>query len=306
MSAIRDFLNAYAGHETIEDRLTEEAVEKMFALYRQTFINVSKLLDDARKGINYASWAKQTQLLKHIGDELDLMNGGMSNYLHEALLKVADASTTAVIEGMHLYSETTKPEDFHRKYNRDYVELMHKDAMGHIAAQTDKMMAEMKDTLRSEASQVFRLAAVEGISRKEAHMKLKGKLLEKDPSFQFVDKAGRAWKTDTYLEMLTRTVMKNAMRECFLNTMVNEGKDLVKISRHGATDACSRWEGKVVSITGATAGYPTFADLPRSQIFHPRCRHRLLPYHMDIEEIFKAVDEGNDVDQILKDRENPG
>ena len=43
----------------------------------------------------------------------------------------------------------------------------------------------------------------------------------------------------------------------------------------GDCDACARWEGRLVSITGATKGLPTLADAEADGLFHPNCVHRI-------------------------------
>ncbi|MDT2262168.1 hypothetical protein P7H06_25470 [Paenibacillus larvae] len=45
------------------------------------------------------------------------------------------------------------------------------------------------------------------------------------------------------------------------------------ISRHGATDSCSNWEGKIIKLTAEAPGpYPTYDQLRATkEIFHPHC-----------------------------------
>jgi hypothetical protein len=100
--------------------------------------------------------------------------------------------------------------------------------------------------------------------------------------------------------MLTKTVMANSLRECYANTLIQEKQDLVKVSFNGAKDACTKWEGRVLSLTGATEGYPTVESARATkEVFHPRCKHRLVAYHQDIEDVFKAVEDGKTDEEIL-------
>jgi hypothetical protein len=58
------------------------------------------------------------------------------------------------------------------------------------------------------------------------------------------------------------------------NRLVEQGHDLVKISTHiGACPLCEPWQGKVLSITGKTKGYPTLEEAKAAGLFHPNCRH---------------------------------
>ena len=81
------------------------------------------------------------------------------------------------------------------------------------------------------------------------------------------------------MDMLTRTVMANTQWDAYQDPLIQSGHDLVRASRHGATDPCSKWEGRVLSLTGATEGCPTLEEAKTTnEIFHPRCRHRLLAH----------------------------
>jgi len=120
------------------------------------------------------------------------------------------------------------------------------------------------------------------------------------PDFRFIDKAGRKWDTKTYLDMMTHTVMSTTQRDIYANVLTQEGKDLVKITQNGATDACKNWEGKILSLTGSTKGYPTLKEATATgEIFHPRCKHRFVAYNPEIDDIFNQVNEGMSDEEIL-------
>ena len=45
------------------------------------------------------------------------------------------------------------------------------------------------------------------------------------------------------------------------------------IETHGdnSCEICKRWSGKIISLTGATKGYPTQDEAVADGLFHPRC-----------------------------------
>lgn len=101
-----------------------------------------------------------------------------------------------------------------------------------------------------------------------------------------VDKSGRKWSLDTYAEMLTRTRMREISNDAMNARLQAEGYDLVQVSSHGADcDLCSDWEGEILSISGRNPNYPSVADAEADGLFHPNCKHRLLPYHPEIAEM---------------------
>lgn len=97
------------------------------------------------------------------------------------------------------------------------------------------------------------------------------------------DGAGRRWTLERYAEMLTRTRMRETTNQGLHNRMLREGNDLVVVSDHNSDhEACAVWEGKVLSITGKTDGYPTIQAAKDAGLFHPNCKHRTLPYRPEI------------------------
>jgi len=91
-----------------------------------------------------------------------------------------------------------------------------------------------------------------------------------------VDKGGKKWQLDVYSQMLARTKQAQAHNAGLANRILENGIDLVKITTHAnSCPLCRPWQGKVVSLTGATKGYPTLADAENDggHIFKPNCRH---------------------------------
>lgn len=97
-----------------------------------------------------------------------------------------------------------------------------------------------------------------------------------------IDRANRRWKVEDYVDMLLQTKAMEAHREASINAGLEEGALHARISKHGATDACARWEGKTVKLSpNAPGDYPYVGDIPRRELFHPRCKHILSPIFLD-------------------------
>jgi 8-oxo-dGTP pyrophosphatase MutT (NUDIX family) len=293
-SAFTTFKDAYAGKPTAADELTEDALEKLLKAYEAAYNRAYKTIMDAKGEVDYAAFAKQNQLFKQVAGILGEMQRELGAALKTGLDAAAAHATTLAIKHLGELGEgVTKATAWHKEYNKAYVEQVFKDNFAHVAAQTDKMVGSMKVMLRREARAVMQRAAVEGLTRRQATQRMHNDLLMKRPDFAFVDRAGRTWDSRTYFEMLGRTLMHTSLRECYTNTLANEGHDLVIVSRHGATDPCRGWEGRVLSLTGATPGYITVQEAINSrQIFHPRCKHRLLAYRPELEKVLDDYDMG--------------
>lgn len=100
----------------------------------------------------------------------------------------------------------------------------------------------------------------------------------------FVDKAGRNWQLDTYAEMTARTAAGRAQVQGALDRYQAAGKDLVIVSdAPEECPICRPWEGRVLSISGATTGdvgggmtvAGTVSEAVGAGLQHANCRHRL-------------------------------
>lgn len=101
----------------------------------------------------------------------------------------------------------------------------------------------------------------------------------------FVDKRGHRWRLQTYSEMVIETTTSEAANRGVADAIQAVGRDLVRVNRpegaagcgHHPSDPahpCRALEGKVLSLTGRTPGYPRLLRIPP---FHPRCRHGIGP-----------------------------
>jgi hypothetical protein len=117
----------------------------------------------------------------------------------------------------------------------------------------------------------------------------------------FVDKAGRQWNMRTYAETVARTTTMEAHLQGTANRLLENGHDLVKVSSHaGSCPKCLPWQGKIISLTGRTEGYPTLQEAKDAGLFHSNCRHAFslsIDLDKEIEELERELGQGS-VDNI--------
>lgn len=100
----------------------------------------------------------------------------------------------------------------------------------------------------------------------------------------FVDRAGRGWSLTGYVEMAVRTTTAKAALNATADRFQSLGQDLVIVSdAPQECKLCRPFEGKVLSLTGATVGRidgaggtrvaDTLAGARSAGLFHPGCRH---------------------------------
>lgn len=182
--------------------------------------------------------------------------------------------------------------------------LIHKDAVKALISETQEAFAESIQGV-NRSSRIFlnsivkeqikaRLAegAVTGAVRKQIVKNVKATLIEQGLS-SLVDKGGKRWSLDRYADMLVRTKAVEARNTALANRMLENGFDLVQVSDHNSDhQACARWEGKILSITGRTKGYPTLEEARENGkgIFHPNCKHAINVINPKLAEKTQAYD----------------
>jgi hypothetical protein len=163
----------------------------------------------------------------------------------------------------------------------------HKEAIAALVDETQTSFLETMTGINREAKVLLgkgvrdlitlRMAggAVEGKSLKEVKATVVGILKERGLA-ALIDKGGHKWELDRYAEMLIRTKAVEARNRGLANRMVENGYDLVQVTTHNSDhEECRVWEGKVLSLTGQTKGYPTVADAEKQGLFHPNCKHAI-------------------------------
>jgi len=82
----------------------------------------------------------------------------------------------------------------------------------------------------------------------------------------------RNYKPEPWAENVARTRSRDFVEMGMHQEMAKAGLDLVVVSVGGSNDACRHWEGKVLSISGETKGYPTVLEArDTGEVFHYNC-----------------------------------
>ena len=111
----------------------------------------------------------------------------------------------------------------------------------------------------------------------------------------FIDKAGHTWKVDTYVDVVAQSSVMQAYNAGVKAEMQAQGLDLARLSDEideNTCEACAKWAGQILSITGATPGFPTVDDAEADGVFHCHCVHTLEPLTED-EAAEATADNGN-------------
>lgn len=145
-------------------------------------------------------------------------------------------------------------------------------------------MAMLNKATRQRVTAILAEGKITGDTKRAISDRIAGEL--KQGLTALVDKGGRKWSFEAYADMLTRTQLVKAANEGVMNTLAKGGYDLVQVSEHAnSCPLCAPYQSEILSITGNHPDYETVDDARAGGLFHPNCRHRLLPYHESLAEV---------------------
>ena len=158
---------------------------------------------------------------------------------------------------------------------------IHQQAAQVLAENAYQRFEDVAQVIGRQVNDIYRELALENVrgtvvgydTWKQTAKRYREQLAERGVT-GFKDRSGRMWRMTTYTEMVARTTTQEAHTQGTLNRLSEQGHDLIIVSRHRSPcELCGVWEGKVLSITGKTKGYPTFEEAKANGLMHPNCRH---------------------------------
>ena len=196
----------------------------------------------------------------------------------DAMLKDAGISTSAAFGAIHQQAAQVLAENAFQRFE-DVVQVIGR---------------QVNDIYRELALENVRGTVVGYDTWKQTARRFREQLAERGVT-GFKDRSGRMWNMRTYTEMVARTTTMQAHLEGTANRLVEQGHDLIKVSTHrGACQLCEPWQGKILSITGKTKGYPTLEEAKAAKLFHPNCRHAY-SLHIDLDKEIEELERELDI-----------
>jgi hypothetical protein len=281
----------------------DKEIESLVAQYRHAAdLIVAKL----EAGSRYAlSTKKQRVLLAEILAILDRLDAESRAWVDKHIPTAWRAGQATALVGIGEAATFAKAADIVSgigMVNEDMVKAIVSDTHEDLLAATNNMRVKAKRAVRNAIIPHTRLASITGEKAKSVAKRASDDV--RAARVATVDVAGRRWSPEVYTRVIVKTKLAQAHREGATEQAVAYGFDLARISAHGAKDACRNFEGALLSLTGATAGYRTVAELKASGlIFHPQCRHVISPLNpalMPESEREKAEAMVEKVDEALK------
>lgn len=166
-----------------------------------------------------------------------------------------------------------------RLTNERAVAALVQEATSALSGTHMRILRSTLDVYRSAVWEAGTTSVVTGVrTRRQAAQQVLDRFANQGVT-GFVDRAGRSWSLEAYSEMAVRTSAGRAQVSGTLDRFTAAGRDLVIVSdAPGECEICRPWEGRVLSITGSTSGYPTVSQATASGLHHANCRHSLGAY----------------------------
>ncbi|GIQ63705.1 hypothetical protein PACILC2_22730 [Paenibacillus cisolokensis] len=264
------------------ERDIERGISALVAAYKDAVDRIRAEL--LRLDITDMSRANTTAALREVARILSELNEESAAWVAEFIPEAARAGVVKAIVDLGVV-ETVKEAEKIAKFNRvnaNLVAAVVEDTQADLLAVTQNVDRRVKTAVRKVTADSVRANMAAGINGRKTISReiLAGLRRELGSAVEtgIIDAAGRRWKPEVYVDMVVRTKTAQASRDAAVNEAVQRGAFYGVISSHGATDACRKYEGKIVKLTPDAPGdYPYIGDLPRREIFHPNCRHTVTP-----------------------------
>lgn len=253
-------------------------VEQLVRYYKQAIADIQRQLD--RFDLNDFSRANQMALLKSVADTLASLNEESAKWVEENIPAAARQGVANAILSLGVVETLAQAEKL-VKFNRVNAQLVQAavaDTQSDLLAVTQNIERKVKTTVRKVVAEAMRQNLAKGINGRRTMNAdtLTGlrKKLGDSLNTGIIDASGRRWKPEVYVDMVTRTKMMRLTNEAAMNEAVQRGAYYGVISKHGAKDACAKWEGKIVKLVPDAPGdYMYIGDIPNRELFHPNCKH---------------------------------
>lgn len=159
--------------------------------------------------------------------------------------------------------------------NQAAVQRIVSEAVLNVQSTHLAILRQTQDVYRRAVAEASSQAVVGVLTRREAAQRVLNQFADRGIT-GFVDKAGRNWGLTEYVSMATRAAVGRASINGHIDRLAANGKDLVIVSSHGGScPVCAPWEGRVLSISGTDAEYPSLATAHAAGLQHPACRHTI-------------------------------
>jgi hypothetical protein len=259
-------------------KVNEADIARLTRLYQEAYTKiVSELTNSTGFGV-----ARRKQLLAEIESILTSLGVDVEAYIAKAIPEYYKSGAKTAVEELREFGADFEVSSGFNKLHQEAIQALVSETQDSFLTSMDGVARDAKVLLGKSVRDMLTARMAEGVvtgkTLKEVQKTMIGGLEQKGLT-ALTDKGGKTWELDRYTEMLIRTKAVEARNRGVANRLAENGYDLVKVTTHYTDDPiCAVWEGKILSLTGNTPGYPTVAEAEADGLFHPNCKHAINAY----------------------------
>lgn len=278
---------AFNGREV---NIREGRINELIKLYKKTYARLSQEIVSASE----AGQIQRARVMARINAELTALGVDVDAWVQKEIPQYyLDGSNQALQDLRALGVDTSSRTNFAVinkeaiKALTDDVALSFAEAIRGVSRSANTLLG---DTLKKQLNFIIAEGKLSGDTRKQISSDLRAQI-QANGFDALKDKRGTNWSLERYTEMLARTKAVEARNQGLANRMLALGYDLVQVTNHRSEHpACAFWEGKILSLTGKTKGYPTLQQAIEAGLFHPNCQHAVNVFQPELAAVTKAYD----------------
>ncbi len=276
----------------------ESQVNELVATYRAAQrqilaeIRAATLRDDPRQAF------RRTAQLQSVIQTLDQLGYDTDDQARRIVAEAFGQSSKATGKEITRIGVTAPTDSSFAGVAREAVSALQESMVGSLTDARQTIGRQAADVFARAQRRTSMLALLGAEGSPASARKNLVETLQKQGQTGFVDRAGRRWSLDSYADMATRTVTRQAVTQGAITRMAAHGIDLARISVHASScNVCKPWEGRLVSLDGSTTDYEGEAVTDLGALpsggppFHPRCKHSLSPVAVRIDAIRRQMQE---------------
>ncbi|MCP1354656.1 phage minor capsid protein [Aneurinibacillus migulanus] len=261
----------------------EHDIQRLVSLYKRGIFDIMAELN--RLDLTDMQRAQILATLKNVAEILRSINEESSKWVEEVMPKAVTDGIAGVIYSLGVVETAEEVYTLIKlnKANKALTEAVIADTQADLLRVTTNINDRTKYVIRQATQLSFRANYAKGINGRRAIsvdiLREMRETLGKAVDTGIIDARNIRWKPLDYVDMLVRTKTMTAHIDATINEAVAREAYYGRISKHGATDACRNYEGKIVKLVPDAPGdYPYIGDLRGGRdIFHPNCKHTITP-----------------------------
>lgn len=233
------------------------------------------------KGVDSPAWAEQK--LAQMNTYMDQMRRLALDMGRQAENFATDGMAMAFEQGglqavQDIFTKLYQPAGIPARLGQlPALGLMTNQLTGQLNAMRQQILRVANDEYRKAITAGLEQKMLGTMTQRQAVQQALDKFAAKGIT-GFIDKAGRKWTMEAYADMATRTGTMHAAVQGHLETLKQNGFDLVIVDEDGEPcPDCVDWEGMILALTPNDV-YPTVEDAMSGGLFHPGCKHNVSLY----------------------------